>query len=71
MNPQNNKIDFIEQSGLRYDDGVVEEVDDYLTVEEALQININGDPFTVTMRTPGNDDELVKEDKESKNKSTK
>ena len=25
---------------------------DHLTVEEALQININTAPFTVTMRTP-------------------
>jgi len=35
-------------------------VDDNLTVEQALQIYINNEPFTVTMRTPGNDDELIK-----------
>ena len=34
-------------------------VDDNLTVEQALQININEEPFTITMRTPGNDDELI------------
>jgi len=34
-------------------------VDDNLTVEQALQININDRPFTITMRTPGNDDELI------------
>jgi FdhD protein len=34
-------------------------VDDNLTVEQALQININDEPFTITMRTPGNDDELI------------
>ena len=34
-------------------------VDDNLTVEQALQITINDRPFTITMRTPGNDDELI------------
>lgn len=34
-------------------------VEDSLTVEQALQININEKPFTITMRTPGNDDELI------------
>lgn len=34
-------------------------VNDNLTVEQALQININNAPFTITMRTPGNDDELI------------
>lgn len=33
---------------------------DALTVEEALQININGKPFTVSMRTPGDDISLVR-----------
>ena len=33
---------------------------DCLTVEEALQININGKPFTMTMRTPGHDASLVR-----------
>ncbi|NNF81851.1 MAG: formate dehydrogenase accessory sulfurtransferase FdhD [Flavobacteriaceae bacterium] len=33
---------------------------DTLTVEEALQININGEPFTVSMRTPGHDQNLVR-----------
>ncbi len=31
-----------------------------LTVEEPLQININNNPFIVTMRTPGHDRELVR-----------
>ncbi|WMX16481.1 MULTISPECIES: formate dehydrogenase accessory sulfurtransferase FdhD [unclassified Aureispira] len=35
-------------------------VQDVLTVEEALQITINNFPFTVTMRTPGNDRALVR-----------
>ncbi len=33
---------------------------DTLTVEEALQINVNGDAFTLTMRTPGDDQALVR-----------
>ncbi len=35
-------------------------VDDYLTVEEAMAITINGKNFTVTMRTPGDELELVR-----------
>lgn len=33
---------------------------DALTVEEALQIDVNGKPFTVSMRTPGHDNYLVR-----------
>mgnify|MGYP001556716568 CR=1 FL=1 len=33
---------------------------DALTVEEALQVRINGAPFTISMRTPGADTELVR-----------
>jgi FdhD protein len=33
---------------------------DALTIEEALQININDAPFTVSMRTPGEDANLVR-----------
>lgn len=35
-------------------------VDDYLTVEEAMAITINGKNFTVTMRTPGDELALVR-----------
>ncbi len=35
-------------------------VEDALTVEAALQININGKPFTLSMRTPGSDPELIR-----------
>lgn len=37
-----------------------EKVNDQIVVEEALQININGKPFTVTMRTPGSDTHLIR-----------
>ena len=35
-------------------------VEDALTVEEALQIVINNKPFTITMRTPGDDEALIR-----------
>ncbi len=34
--------------------------EDALTIEEALQVNVNGEAFTVSMRTPGNDEALVR-----------
>lgn len=46
--------------GKRFEDASVFKTVDSLTVEEALQININGTPFTVSMRTPGNDVSLVR-----------
>ncbi len=33
---------------------------DYLTIEEALQISINNEVFTITMRTPGDDAALIR-----------
>lgn len=35
-------------------------INDYLVVEAPLEININGNPFTVVMRTPGDDEALVR-----------
>ncbi|PQJ73564.1 formate dehydrogenase accessory sulfurtransferase FdhD [Polaribacter butkevichii] len=35
-------------------------IDDVLVVEAALQININDEPYTVVMRTPDNDKELIR-----------
>ena len=46
--------------GKKFDLQKVETVWDALTVEEALQIVINGKPFTLSMRTPGADRELVR-----------
>ena len=36
------------------------DVDDNLTIEQALQIFINKEIFTITMRTPGNDEDLIR-----------
>jgi FdhD protein len=41
--------------GITRDDGVRDEV----AVEEPLEIRVDGAPLAVTMRTPGNDDELA------------
>lgn len=35
-------------------------VDDMLVVEAPLQININNEPYTVVMRTPDDDEELIR-----------
>lgn len=46
--------------GKKFELNSVREINDSLTIEEALQININNKPFTVSMRTPGDDRSLVR-----------
>ncbi|MBL4662294.1 MAG: formate dehydrogenase accessory sulfurtransferase FdhD [Flavobacteriaceae bacterium] len=46
--------------GKKFEIGAANKIVDALTVEEALQININNTPFTVSMRTPGEDASLVR-----------
>ena len=46
--------------GKKFQNNNILHVDDHLTVEQALQININNSPFTITMRTPGDDTHLIK-----------
>lgn len=46
--------------GLKFIDGKTIKVDDNLVIEQALQISINKKTFTITMRTPGNDEDLVR-----------
>ena len=46
--------------GRKFEQESVSDTLETLTVEEALQININNRPFTVTMRTPGDDKYLVR-----------
>jgi FdhD protein len=43
----------------RWRDGAFHPFDDALAVEEPLEIRLGGRRFTVTMRTPGSDDELA------------
>jgi len=46
--------------GKKFTTQQVDAVDDNLTIEQALQISINDKPFTITMRTPVNDLELIR-----------
>jgi len=46
--------------GLKFCKGKLKEVEDTLTAEASIQIMINKEPWTVTMRTPGDDRELVR-----------
>src|SRR5579862_6403368 len=39
--------------------GRADQIDDALAIEEPLEIRLGGRRFTLTMRTPGNDEELV------------
>lgn len=50
---------FIKYEGLKLKKESALKVADSLVVEQALQININGKPFTVVMQTPGAEKELV------------
>ena len=50
----------INYQGIKFEGGEEQKRADALTVEAAIQINTNGQPFTVTMRTPGDDDALVR-----------
>lgn len=46
--------------GLKVSKSNYTKVDDFLVVEAPLQININNEPYTVIMRTPDDDFELVR-----------
>ncbi len=46
--------------GRKYSEGNFFPVNDVLVIEESLKITINKNPFTVTMRTPGSERELVR-----------
>ena len=46
--------------GRKYKDGTTSQVNDNLTIEEALQVTINEKTFTITMRSPGDDDDLIR-----------
>ncbi len=44
---------------LRLDASGLTAKEDLLAVEQPLDIHVNGQPFSLTMRTPGNDEDLV------------
>ena len=46
--------------GLKISDVNFDEIQDHIVVEAPLQININGEAYTVMMRTPGDDFQLIR-----------
>jgi FdhD protein len=48
-----------EHAALKWRDGVATRERDHLAIEEPLEIRLAGRRFTLTMRTPGHDEELV------------
>jgi len=46
--------------GFLINNGDSKKINDALVIEAALQININKEPYTVVMRTPGDDFELIR-----------
>ncbi len=46
--------------GRKFCKGKFLSVEDALTIEELLKITINDSPYTITMRTPGSEEELVR-----------
>lgn len=45
---------------LKFQNNTFQNVEDLLVLEESLLINVNFKPFTLTMRTPDNEEELVR-----------
>ena len=52
-------MDTLHYKGLYFNNGIFSEVSDVLATEEALTVSINEVQFTVTMRSPGNELELL------------
>jgi len=46
--------------GERFSNEIIEKVNDFITIEEELQININNKAFTILMRSPDYDNELIR-----------
>ncbi|HYY69627.1 MAG TPA: formate dehydrogenase accessory sulfurtransferase FdhD [Terriglobales bacterium] len=57
MVQRSRSIDLTQVS--EWQEGHVRRFQDYLVAEEPLEIRVNGEPLTVTMRTPGHDLELA------------
>lgn len=54
-----NTTDAHQRPGIRIENNSAQKVTDTLVAEGALQVVINGERFTITMRTPGRDRELA------------
>jgi FdhD protein len=57
MTPRNRSIELTQV--LQWEDGAVQRVEDYLAAEEPLEMRSGRYSLGVTLRTPGNDEELV------------
>lgn len=57
MVPKRASVDLTRVS--EWNDGSMRDTQDVLVAEEPLEIRVNGEALTVTMRTPGEDDELA------------
>ncbi|WP_299014350.1 formate dehydrogenase accessory sulfurtransferase FdhD [uncultured Polaribacter sp.] len=53
-------MQILSYQGLKLDSTLQQKIEDSLVVEAPIQININNKPYTVVMRTPGNDIDLVR-----------
>lgn len=53
-------MSILNYQGVKYTEGKQHIVEDALVMEEALRISINDTPFTITMRTPDKDEELIR-----------
>lgn len=49
-----------EYEAIKITDENQQKINDAVVIEAPLQININGDPYTVIMRTPGDDIDLIR-----------
>jgi FdhD protein len=45
---------------LKFQEGKSSSTEDFLTVEQSLQISLNGNAYTITMQTPGDEMQLVR-----------
>src|SRR3990172_83880 len=50
----------LKYKGIKVSKGKNKKVKDVLAAEEMLKIVLNGNPFTITMRSPGNEEELIR-----------
>jgi FdhD protein len=55
-----NEMQILTYEGIKKNANSAELITDFLVVEAPLEISINQSPFTVVMRTPGSDFELVR-----------
>lgn len=59
MNPARGSESVRDHPALKWRDGAAIRESDHLAVEEPLEIRLGGRRFTLTMRTPGHDEELA------------